>query len=84
MPSLNKKNMKGKDNDFLKIRMKTFIKAKLKIIKIYKYKVTANIVEYHIISKLILRKIIIPKCMMIRQFLYAKKYVKNSICLKWA
>ena len=45
--------------------MTTFIKAKLKKsddqTNNEKYRVTANIVEYHKISKFIFRRIIIPK-----------------------
>ncbi len=44
-------------------RMTTFIKTKFKRsddqMKIYKYRVTANITEYHIITKLISLRIII-------------------------
>ncbi len=56
--------------------MTTFIKAKLKKAddqtKIDKYREAANITEYHIVSKLIFLRIIIPKFMMIRQFLPVK------------
>ncbi len=52
--------------------MTTFIKAKLKKsddqANIDKYRVAANITEYHILSKLIFRRIIIPKFIMTRQF----------------
>ncbi len=48
--------------------MTKFIKAKLKKLddptKIDKYREAANITEYHTITKLILRRIIIPKFMM--------------------
>ena len=54
-----------------KTRMTTFIKTKLKIsddqTNIEKYRLSANITEYHILSKLILKRIIIPKFMLIRQ-----------------
>ena len=70
--------------------MITFTKAKLKKsddqTNIDKYRVSANITEYPIISKLIFLKIIIPKIMIIRQLLHEKnvcKNVKKSICLKW-
>ena len=43
----------------IKTRMTTFIKAKLK--KLDKYRVAINIIECHIISKLIFRRINIPK-----------------------
>ncbi len=38
-----------------------------------KYRLAANITEYHIISKIILQKIIISKFMMIRQWFHVKK-----------
>ena len=60
--------------------MKTFIKTKLKIsdvqTNIDKYRLAANITEYHIISKLILQLIIITKVMMIRQ-LFRVKILKS-------
>ncbi len=40
--------------------MTTFIKTKFKKSNINKYRVAANIAEYHIISKLIFLRIIIP------------------------
>ena len=47
----------------VKLRMTTFIKTKFKIsvdqTKSDKYRLAANITEYHIISKLILQRIII-------------------------
>ena len=54
----------------IKTRMITFVEAKLKKsddqTNIDKYRVAAaNITEYHIISKLIFLRIIIPKFMMI-------------------
>ena len=46
-------------NDFIKKRMTTFIKTKFKIsddqMKFEKYRLAANITEYHCISKLILQ-----------------------------
>ena len=45
--------------------MTTFIKTKFKISDINKYKLAANITEYHIISKLILLRIIINPVIMI-------------------
>ncbi len=60
-------------------RMITFIKTKFKKtddqMNIYKYGVAANITEYYIISKLIFKRIIIPKLMKIRQIVYVKKYI---------
>ena len=41
-----------------------------------KYRVTANITEYHNISKLIFLRIIIPKFMKKRQLFHVKMYVK--------
>ena len=56
--------------------MTTFIKAKLKKANdqtnIDKYRVAANITEYHIISKLIFLRIIIKKFMKIRQLFHVK------------
>ncbi len=58
--------------------MTTFIKTKFKVsvdhTNIDKYKLAANITEYHIISKLILQRIIIPKFMMIRQLFHVKMF----------
>ena len=57
--------------------MTTFKKAKLKKsddnTNIDKYRVAANIIEYHIISKLIFLRIIIPKFMILRLLLHVKK-----------
>ncbi len=55
-------------NDKL-IRMSIFMKAKLKKSddNTNKYRVAANITEYHIISKLINLRIFVPKFMMINQ-----------------
>ena len=62
-------------------RITKIIEAKFKIsddhTNIDKYRVAANIIEYHIISKLIFLRIIIPKFMMIRQ-LFQIMYVKMS------
>ena len=62
--------------------MTTFIKAKLKKsddqTNIDKYRVVANITEYHIISKSIFPTIIILKLMMKRQLLHIKMYVRMS------
>ena len=38
------------------------------------YRLAANITEYHIISKLILQRIIIPKFILTRQFYHVKIY----------
>ncbi len=43
-----------------------------------KYRVAANIIEYHIISKLIFLRIIIPKFMEKRQLFNLKMYVEMS------
>ncbi len=60
--------------------MTTFIEAKLKISEdqtnIDKYRVALNIIEYHIISKLIFQRILIPK-FMIRQLFHVKNVCKN-------
>ena len=57
-------------------RMTTFIKTKFKISEdqtnTEKYKLAANITEYHIISKLFLQRIIIPKYIIIRQLFHVK------------
>ena len=62
--------------------MTTFIKTKFKIsddqTNIDKNRITANITEYHIISKSIFQRIIIPKFMMIRQLFHVKMYVIMS------
>ncbi len=42
-----------------------------------KSRAAANITEYHIISKLIFLRIIIPKFMMIRQLFNVKNVCKN-------
>ena len=57
--------------------MTTVIKAKLKKsddhMNIDKYRVPAtNVKEYHIISKLIIFRIIIPKVMIVRQLFHVK------------
>ncbi len=60
-------------------RMTTFVKAKLKKsddrTNNDKYRIAANITEYHVISKLVLLRIIIPKSMMIRQLFHVKMNV---------
>ena len=60
--------------------MTTFIKANLEKsddqTNIDKYRVAANISEYHIISKLIFLRIIIPKFLKIRQLFHVTMYVK--------
>ncbi len=55
------------------------IKTVISLIKtrIDKYRVAANITEYHNISKLIFLKIIIPKFIMIRQSYHVKNIRKN-------
>ncbi len=62
--------------------MKTFIKVKLKKSEnqnnIYEYRLAANVTEYHIISKLIFLRIIIPKFMLRRQ-LFEVKNIKINI-----
>ena len=61
--------------------MTTFIKTKFKKsddqTNIDKYKVATNITEYHIRSKLIFLRIIIPKFMKIRQLFNVKNLCKN-------
>ena len=59
--------------------MKTFIK--LKKLHIDKYRVAANITEFHIISKLIFLRIITPKFTNIRELFHVKMYVEMS--KKW-
>ena len=64
--------------------MTTFIKAKLKKsddpTNIDKYRVAANISEYHIISNLILQRTIFPKFMMIKQlFCPGQKLIINIV-----
>ncbi len=65
----------------MKTIMTTFIKIKLKKsnnqTNIDKHRVAANITEFHIISKSISLRIIIPKFMVIRQLFNAKMYVKK-------
>ena len=62
----------------------TFIKLKAKLKKsidqtnIDKYRVAANITEYQIISKLIFLRNIIPKFMMIVNYLFLVKNVKTQ------
>ena len=60
--------------------MTLFLKAKLKksynLMNIDKYRVVANITEYHIKSNSNFLRIIIPKFMIIRQF-YIKVVCKN-------
>ena len=63
--------------------MTIFIKTKLKKsddeTHIDKYRVVANIIEYHIIVKLIFLRIIIPKFMNLRQlFLHEKNVCKTE------
>ncbi len=71
------------------------IKTKLEksddLTNIDKYRVAANIKEYHIISKLIFPRIIIPKLLMLRQLFTVKnvcKYVKintdNDVRTFWS
>ena len=43
-----------------------------------KYRVAANITEYHFVSKLIFLRIIIPKCMTIGQLFHVKMSVKMT------
>ncbi len=62
-------------------RMTRFIKMKIKIsdeqTNIDKYKVAANIAEYHTISKLFYLKLIIPKFMKKRLLFHVKNVCKN-------
>ena len=64
---------------YIETRMTTFIKTKFKIsydqTNIDKYRLSANITEYHAISKSILQRIVIPKFMMIRQFPIERKKI---------
>ena len=57
---------------YILTRMTTLIQTKFKIsddqTNIDKYRLAANITEYHIISKLILQRIIIPNLKSIGQF----------------
>ncbi len=71
--------------------MATFITANFKKsddqTNIDNYRTAATITEYHIISKLIFRRLIIPKFMKIRQLFYVKKYIykcQKSTCLNWS
>ena len=61
--------------------MATFIKMKFKIsdaqTNINKYRLAANITEYHILSKFIFLRIITQK-FMIKQLFHIKMYVKMS------
>ncbi len=61
--------------------MTTFIKTKFRKsdyqTNIDKYRVAANITEYHIISKLMFLRINIPKFMNIRQLFHIKYVCKN-------
>ena len=58
-------------------RMTTFIKTKFKKLddqtNTDKYRVAANITKYHIISKLIFLRLIIPKFMKIKQLFHVRK-----------
>ena len=62
--------------------MKTLIKTKFKKTddqtNIDKYRVAANITEYHIISKLIFLIIIYPKFMKIRQLFHVRNICKKK------
>ena len=65
--------------------MTTFIKKFKKSndqTNIDKFRVAANITEYHSISKLIFLRIINAKFMKIRQIFHVNN-VKKSTCLKW-
>ena len=57
-----------KDNIFIKARLK---KTDYQT-NIYKYRVVANITEYHIVSKIFFLRIIITKFMMIKQLFHVK------------
>ena len=73
--------------------MTKFIKIKLKKLKksddqtnMDKYRVDANITEYHILSKLNFLRLIIPKFMKKRRLFYVKnvcKNIKNQHVLNW-
>ncbi len=56
--------------------MTTLLKTKFKILEdktnIDKYNLATNITKYHILSKLILQRIIIPKFIMIRRLISCK------------
>ena len=66
--------------------MTTLLKNKVKIsddqTNIDKYRLAANITEYHITSKLILQQKIITKFMMIRQLFHVKIFQlrEKKIC----
>ena len=71
--------------------MTTFIKKKFKKsddqTNFDKYRIPANIKEYHITSKLIFLGMIIPKFIKIKQLFHFKNVCKNfkkSTCLKWS
>ena len=53
-------------------RLQTKFKISDKQTNIDKYRLAANITEYHIRSKLILQRIIIPKFIMIRRLISCK------------
>ena len=55
----------------MKIKLKKSDRQK----NIEKYRVAANITEYHVMSKLIFLRIIIPKFIKIRQLFHVKMYV---------
>ena len=61
--------------------MTIFVKARFKKSddqsNIDKYRVAANITEYHIISKLIFLKVIIPKFMKKRRLFHVKNVCEN-------
>ena len=61
--------------------MTTFIKAQLKKsdnqTNVDKYRVAVNITEYHIISKLIFLRLIIPKILKKRRIFHVKNVCKN-------
>ncbi len=65
----------------LKTRITTFNKRKFKKsddqTNIDKYRVAAYITEYHIISKVIFLRLIIPKFMMKRRLFHVKNVCKN-------
>ena len=57
--------------------MKTKIKISDDQTNIDNYRLALNITEYHIISKLILPRIVIPKFMNIRQLFHVKNVCKS-------
>ena len=65
-------DIKNKNDNIHKNKVQNFKKSDDQI-NIFKYRVTANITEYHNISKLIFRIIIIPKFIMLRQLFHVKK-----------